>query len=72
MFWALILITLLPINTPNGTYSTYYVVSQHENRIECENELSAFTEKPGVVNKNQKAVCIKTDEFLKRFTSSTH
>jgi len=73
MFWTLIVITMLPTATLNGTYSKYYVVSQHENRIECENAMILFAEKRPAMNKDQKTVCIKTDQFYKRLTTSfTH
>lgn len=61
MFWTLIVITLLPFNASNGTYSKYYVVSQHETRLECEDALTALVEKRRALNKNQKATCIRTD-----------
>lgn len=74
MFWTLIVVTLLPISERSlGAYSKYYAISQHESRMECEIALHSFTQKRIAVSKNEKAVCIKTDDFFKRLTvESSH
>lgn len=72
MFWTLMVITLLPVNNrpPDGTFSTYEVISQHEQRVECEDALYSFLEKNSALNKNKKIACLKTDELVKRLADS--
>lgn len=72
MFWALIVVTLLPFNSmpPDGTYSTYEIISQHEERLACEIALYSFIEKNSTADTNKRIGCIKTDEFIRRLTNS--
>lgn len=75
MFWTLMVITLLPVNNrpPDGTFSTYEVISQHEQRVECEMALYSFVKKYSATNKedkNKKIACLKTDELVKRLADS--
>jgi hypothetical protein len=75
MFWTLIVITLLPANVrqPDGIFSTYEIISRHEERIDCEYALFDYAKKFPSRNNKQTIACIKTDEFYKRLTdSSTH
>lgn len=73
MYWTLILVTLLPANNrpADGTYSTYQVISQHNERIECETALFDFAKKYSPKNDKQSVACIKTDQFFKRLATST-
>lgn len=62
MFWTLIIVTMMHSTAPPyGKYGKYVIVSQHEDRLECEDALTALVEKRPPLNKNQKATCIKTD-----------
>jgi hypothetical protein len=75
MFWTLIVITMLPANArqPEGIFSTYEIISRHEERIDCEHALFSYAKKFSPRNNRQTIACIKTDEFYKRLTtSSTH
>lgn len=73
MYWTLILVTLLPVNNrpPDGTYSTYQVISQHDDRANCEEALYSFARKYTPKNDKQSVACIKTDTFFKRLATST-
>lgn len=74
MFWTLILVTLLPANNrpPDGTYSTYQVISQYDERADCEAALYAFAKKHSPKNSKQSIACIKTDQFFKRLAVSSN